>query len=70
MITMAAQDLIVMGRSLKAVPEDKSKKDHEMIINWKEIESASEFNVKEEIFRIYKKYHFVQLMQFFVKKKN
>lgn len=70
MITVAAQNLITMGRSLKTVLEDKDKKDHEMIINWKEIESAAEFEVKDEIARVYKKiYHFVQLMQFFVKKK-
>jgi hypothetical protein len=70
MITVAAQNLIVMGRSLKSVLEDKNKKDHELIINWKEIESASDSNVKDEISRVYRKiYHFVQLMQFFVKKK-
>ncbi len=70
MITAAAQNLIIMGRSLKTVMEDKDKKDHEMIINWKEIENASDLEVKDEIARVYKKiYHFVQLMQFFVKKK-
>jgi Family of unknown function (DUF5312) len=70
LITMAAQNLIIMGRSLKSILEDKDKKDHEMIINWKEIEAASDLNVKDEIARIYKKiYYFVQLLQFFVKKK-
>jgi len=70
LITVAAQNLIIMGRSLKSILEDKDKKDHEMIINWKEIESATELELKDEIARVYKKiYHFVQLMQFFVKKK-
>nr|MDA3939283.1 DUF5312 family protein [Spirochaetia bacterium] len=70
MITIAAQNLIIMGRSLKSVLEDKDKKDHEMIINWKEVESVTELDLKVEIARVYKKiYHFVQLMQFFVKKK-
>lgn len=70
LITEAAQNLIVMGRSLKSILEDKDKKDHELIINWKEIESASDLDLKVEIARVYKKiYHFVQLMQFFVKKK-
>ncbi len=69
-ITIAAQNLIIMGRSLKSVLEDKDKKDHEMIINWKEIEASSDFDVKEEIARVYKKiYNFVLLMQFFAKKK-
>ncbi|MEA1910871.1 MAG: DUF5312 family protein [Spirochaetota bacterium] len=70
MITVAAQNLIIMGKSLKSVLEDKDKKDHEMIINWKEIESATELDLKDEMARVYKKiYQFVQLMQFFVKKK-
>ncbi len=69
-ITVAAQNLIVMGRSLKSVLEDRDKKDHEMIINWKEIEASSDFDVKDEIARVYKKiYNFVLLMQFFAKKK-
>ena len=70
LITVAAQNLIIMGRSLKSILEDKDKKDHEMIINWKEIENATDLELKDEIARVYKKiYHFVQLMQFFVKKK-
>ena len=70
MITVASQNLIIMGRSLKSVLEDKDKKDHEMIINWKEIENTSDLVLKDEISRVYKKiYYFVQLMQFFVKKK-
>ena len=70
MITIASQNLIIMGRSLKSVLEDKDKKDHEMIINWKEIENATDMDLKDEISRVYKKiYYFVQLMQFFVKKK-
>ena len=70
LISTAAQNLILMGRSLKSILEDKNKKDHEMIINWKEIENATELDLKDEIARVYKKiYYFVQLMQFFVKKK-
>ncbi len=70
MITTAAQNLIIMGRSLKSILEDKDKKDHEMIINWKELESVTDLVLKDEISRVYKKiYYFVQLMQFFVKKK-
>ena len=33
LITVAAQNMIIMGRSLKSVLEDKDKKDHEMIID-------------------------------------
>jgi len=71
LITEAAQNLILIGRSLKSILEDKDKTDHEMIINWKEIENSSDFELNEEIGKVYKKiYHFVQLMQFFVKKNN
>ncbi len=71
MITETAQNLIIMGRSLKTILEDSSKKKGmEMIINWKELEAATDKDLREEILSVYKKiYYFVQLLQFFVKKK-
>lgn len=71
MITETAQNLIVMGRSLKTILEDSGKKKGmEMIINWKELEAAMDRDLREEILSVYKKiYYFVQLLQFFVKKK-
>lgn len=71
MLTDTAQNLIVMGRSLKTILEDSGKKGSEMIINWKELETSNDKDLKEEISSVYKKiYYFVQLMQFFVKKKK
>lgn len=71
MMTETAQNLVIMGRSLKAVLEDYGKKDAEMIINWTELEASTDANLKVEIPRIYKKiYYFVQLLQFYIKKKK
>jgi hypothetical protein len=67
LINRSAQHLIVVGRNLKNLLDDLSKTPHEMIINWKEIESASDAPIKERFVEIYKKiYFFVQLMQFFI----
>ncbi len=71
MLTETAQNLVVMGRSLKTILEDSGNKNAEMIINWKELEASTDTDLKNEISEIYKKiYYFVQLLQFFVKKKK
>jgi hypothetical protein len=67
MINGVAQALIIMGRNLKGVLEDYQKSPHELIINWKELEGASEIPIAQRITEIYKKmYFFVQMLQFFV----
>ncbi|MFP4364380.1 MAG: DUF5312 family protein [Spirochaetia bacterium] len=67
-ITTSAQNFIVVGKSLKNVYDDHSKQPHELILNWKEIEMASEEPIAEQIIGVYKKiYYFVQLLQMFVK---
>jgi hypothetical protein len=66
LINRSAQSLIIVGRNLKTLLDDYAKTPHEVIINWKEIESASEAPIKERFGEVYKKiYYFVQLMQFF-----
>jgi hypothetical protein len=66
MIVQAAQALIVIGKHLKSIVEDYQKNPHELIINWKELEAASEEPLAKRIAGIYKKiYYFVQMMQFF-----
>lgn len=68
MINTSAQALIAIGKNLKNILEDYQKSPHELLINWKEIEAASEQPINERITEIYKKiYYFVQLMQFFAK---
>jgi hypothetical protein len=68
MINKAAQALIVIGRNFKSILEDYSKNPHDLIINWKELESFSEQPLVQRITEIYKKiYYFVQMMQFFAR---
>jgi hypothetical protein len=67
-INQAATALIAMGRTLKALIEDYDKSPHELIINWKEIDQASDAKAKRRMTEVYKKmYYFVQLMQYYVK---
>jgi hypothetical protein len=68
MINSSAQALIAIGKNLKNVLEDYQRTPHELIINWKEIEFATERPIDERVTEVYKKiYFFVQLMQFFAK---
>lgn len=70
MIQSTAQNLITIGKSLKMVRDDYDKKPHELILNWKEVEQYSEQDMKALITEVYKKiYYFIQLLQFYVKKK-
>lgn len=69
LVQTTAQNLIVIGKSLKQVLEDYERKPHELIINWKEIEQYSEKDIKTNITEVYKRiYYFIQLLQFYVKK--
>jgi len=64
----AAGHLITLGKSLKVVLEDYGKKPHELLSNWKELNSAANNEIKEKIMEIYKKiYYFIQLLQYFLK---
>lgn len=64
----SAQNLITVAKNLRMCLEDYQKQPREMLINWKELEAAFDNNVKESIADIYKTiYHFIQLLQFFVK---
>ncbi|GHV85863.1 hypothetical protein AGMMS50230_14710 [Spirochaetia bacterium] len=66
MINTASAHLITIGRSFKSLLEDMQKKPAEIILNWRELESASEEPLAKRIADDYKKmYYFVQLLQFF-----
>jgi hypothetical protein len=70
-INQSAAALISMGRTLKGLIEDFDRNPHELIINWKEIDMATDSKVKKLMTEIYKKmYYFVQLMQYFVKENS
>jgi hypothetical protein len=63
-INTAAQALILIGKNLKGVIDDYQKSPHELIINWKELESSSEASLIQRITLNYKRIYFlVQILQ-------
>ena len=71
MIGKAAVNLIGVGRQLKALIDDQARPHHELLINWKEVESQSPKPLKAWLVETYKKiYYIVQLLQFFVKEEG
>jgi hypothetical protein len=66
MINAAANSFIIIGKNFKGLIEDMQKKPAELIMNWRELESASEEPLAKRITDDYKRmYYFVQLLQFF-----
>jgi len=66
---LTAQNLITIGKSLKQVLDDYEKRPHELLTNWKEIETHAEKDIHTSITEIYKRiYYFIQLLQYYVKK--
>jgi hypothetical protein len=71
LLTDATQNLVIFAKHTKALIEDHDKKNHEMLINWPEIQHFCDRPFKEQGIEIYKKiYLFVTLMQFFLSKKE
>jgi hypothetical protein len=68
LINQAANGLISMGRSIKNLIDDYDRSPHELVINWKVVDSAADGKIKARLAEAYKRiYYFVQLMQYFVK---
>jgi hypothetical protein len=69
LVNKAALNMIVVGRQIKAMIDDVSKVPHsEMILNWKDVETAYGKPMKDTLTELYKKiYYMVQLLQFYVK---
>jgi hypothetical protein len=66
MINSASSAFITIGKNFKSLLEDLPKKPAEIIMNWKELESASEEPLAKRLTDDYKRmYYFVQLLQFF-----
>jgi hypothetical protein len=60
----SAQGLIVLAKNLKALLDDYSKQPHELVINWKEIDTHTDNMIKPRIINIYKQiYYFIKLLQ-------
>jgi Family of unknown function (DUF5312) len=69
LVTEAGANLITVGRVIKILIEDCDRKTPEIIMNWKDLESLSTESLKGQLTAVYKKiYHFIQLLQMFVKK--
>jgi hypothetical protein len=65
--TAAAKALVVIGTELKNLCADYEKSIHELIVNWKEIESVSEVPIPTRISKTYKKIHgFVTILHLFM----
>ncbi|MFA6857199.1 MAG: DUF5312 family protein [Treponema sp.] len=63
-IVDSTRNLITVGKTVKSLLEDETKKSPEMIINWKEIEHYADHPPKDLGIEVYKKiYLFVTLMQ-------
>jgi hypothetical protein len=68
LIIEAANHFIVIGKHLKMAMDDYGKPKHELLLNWKALETSTDKVLKDWMITTYKQlYSFVQLMQFFVK---
>jgi hypothetical protein len=68
LIIEAATHFITIGKHLKMAIDDYAKPKHELVLNWKQLETSTDKVLKEWMAATYKQlYAFVQLMQFFVK---
>jgi hypothetical protein len=69
LVNEAAQNLIIIGKNLKLLIEDVDRKEHQIITNWKELDSEIEDSLKGRMSAIYKQlYYLVQLLQVFAGK--
>jgi single-stranded DNA-specific DHH superfamily exonuclease len=65
--TAAAKAMVIIATELKSLYADYDRNPHELIINWKEIESVSEIPITTRISKTYKKLHsFVTMMHLFI----
>jgi hypothetical protein len=67
-IKESAQNLVSVAKYLKSVLDDHSAKPPEMILNWREIETASDRGIDKSLSNIYRNiYYFTQLLQHYLK---
>jgi hypothetical protein len=65
MINAASSSLLVIGKHLKNLIHDYQQNPHELITNWKELESYSKTPVGPRLDETYKNiHHFIQLLQY------
>ena len=68
LLLRAGQHIVTVGKMLKQVVDDVSRAGKpQLIINWSEIASRSQRNLRDQLASDYKKlYYFLQLMKLFV----
>jgi hypothetical protein len=67
-IKKSSSGFISLGKMLKQLIEDYKILNHQVIINWKELDARSDNHIEGLMTEIYKQlYHFVQLLQFTLK---
>ncbi|MDC7221055.1 MAG: DUF5312 family protein [Spirochaetales bacterium] len=67
-IKKSTAGFISLGKMLKQLIEDYKQPNHQVIINWKELDARSDNHIEGLMTEIYKQlYHFVQLLQFTLK---
>ena len=67
LITQAAQNIVGFAKYLKMLIEDFDRSKPEIMGNWKEIEHASDKNVKKLMIAVYKQlFNFVSLLQLYL----
>jgi hypothetical protein len=67
LIQRGGQHCVTVGKMLKQVVDDVSRGKPQLVLNWSEIASRSQRNLKEQLVAHYKKfYYFLQLMKLFV----
>lgn len=64
LVNEAAQNLIIIGKNLKALIADIERKEPQIIINWRELDNSLEDSLKERMSAMYRQlYYLVQLLQ-------
>ncbi len=68
LIKKSSAGFISLGKMLKQLIEDYKVVNHQVIINWKELDARSDNHIEGYMTEIYKQlYHFVQLLQYSLK---
>lgn len=70
-INSSAQNLIILGKSIKQLLDEYKAEGQEIIINWKEVEGWAENPIGEQMSEVYTQiYYLVQLLQLYMKDKK
>ncbi|MBN2628609.1 MAG: hypothetical protein JXA95_18240 [Spirochaetales bacterium] len=68
LVKKSSEGFISMGKMLKQLIEDYKVANHQVIINWKELDGRTDNSIESQMTEIYKQlYYFVQLIQYSLK---